>query len=229
MLLGSHSSGFCGRAFRKPQGQCGPVEVLCCLASPNAFLATFVLFTLEPSLDLLTSLLQIAKELPRLQELTLFGGRTFVSERLQPLADCSSLTRLALDSVIVYVPAPPESAESRHAAASEAGSAGCVTRGRATQTPPPAAAGSSWCLPWIQSLSIGNLGVAEFRAPVATLAPHLTELHNVGAATSSARPNSPLRVFLRICIYGSRLSTDAGLAVQQAIMQRCMLTCVHHG
>lgn len=110
-----------------------------------------------------------------------------MSERLQPLADCSRLTRLALDSLIVSAPAPPETANSRHAAANEAGSASHLTSDRATQ----AAASSSWCLPWLQSLSIGNLGVAKFCAPVATLTPHLTELHNVSAATSSARPSRP--------------------------------------
>ena len=140
--------------------------------------------------------LQVLAGLPNLQTLSLFSGIELKSGDLQPLTACSKLTSLSTDSIVIgpTTPNPGAAADATGTAGSADAAAGpsnqLVPAAAPHALPLPAAAAaaaagggggpvSQWCLASLKSLSVGNVGLAEYLAPLSTFAPHLTRLKDV--------------------------------------------------
>lgn len=152
--------------------------VLCCL----------VLCLLCPAVWL-----QVLAGLPNLQTLSLFTGREFQSDDFQPLTACRKLTSLSTDVILISPTTPqhgaaaagtPGSADNDPVPSTQQAPADEARQGASLPAAVRAAAGSRWCLASLERLSIGNVGLAEYLAPLSTFAPHLTRLQDVSVAAA---------------------------------------------
>lgn len=151
---------------------CGPHAAVCALCCVSAAM-------------------QVLSQLPSLQDLSLFSDRTFESVEFRCFTAHNTLSSLSVDSfqlspvedtTTATTSMQAQGADAPQAAVStaagstagQATGAGQQRGGTAVARPP------GWSLQSLKRLSVGNLGLAQFLAPVATFAPSLTDLHDVG-------------------------------------------------
>lgn len=160
--------------------------------------------------------------LKQLRSLTLCysGSEKIYASELQLLTACKQLTALELDSFVLSAAAEdsdenPRSSPTAAAAAVGGGGTGSL------QVAPSSTASSeqqqqqllqlqrqqssssrqapAWQLSSLQKLSVGNIGVAVFHAPICTLAPNLTELSDVSDSQYHSGPSSACGLLLASC------------------------------
>lgn len=133
--------------------------------------------------------MQVLSQLPSLQDLSLFSDRTFSSTEFRCFTAHNKLRSLSVDSfqlgpvedTTATTGGQAHGADAPQAAVATASSTAGRATGAGQQRGGTAVARRpGWSLQSLKRLSVGNLGLAQFLAPVATFAPSLTELHDVG-------------------------------------------------